>query len=98
MNPALAMVLLYLTTASAEDWDRCRCMKYPETGTPMTVPRSRPVAVVKHRAIYRCAISGPEFYRTCYGLLQDPKPNSEADSCCTRWVDGVVVQSDGCFK
>ncbi|EWY79193.1 hypothetical protein FOYG_17626 [Fusarium oxysporum NRRL 32931] len=51
MNPALAMVLLYLTTASAEDWDRCRCMKYPETGTPNDCATIKACGSGKHRAI-----------------------------------------------
>ncbi|EWZ77789.1 hypothetical protein QL093DRAFT_2489486 [Fusarium oxysporum] len=106
MNPALAMVLLYLTTASAEDWDQCRCMKYPSTGTPNDCATIKACGSGKHRAIsiYKngdiwcektdVAINGPEFYRTCYDLLQDPKPNSEADSCCIKGDRA----SDGCFK
>ncbi|EGU76226.1 hypothetical protein FOXB_13263, partial [Fusarium oxysporum f. sp. conglutinans Fo5176] len=83
---AARLIRWYLTTASAEGWDRCRCMKYPSTGTPNDCATIKACGSGKYRAIsiYKngdiwcektdVAIQGPEFHRTCYDLLQDPKP------------------------
>ncbi|KAJ9412310.1 hypothetical protein QL093DRAFT_2027509, partial [Fusarium oxysporum] len=38
-------------TASAEDWDQCRCMKYPSTGTPNDCATIKACGSGKHRAI-----------------------------------------------
>nr|QQW38915.1 hypothetical protein [Fusarium oxysporum f. sp. physali]QQY97456.1 hypothetical protein [Fusarium oxysporum f. sp. physali]QQY97472.1 hypothetical protein [Fusarium oxysporum f. sp. physali]QQY97488.1 hypothetical protein [Fusarium oxysporum f. sp. physali] len=94
-----------LGLAHAEDWDSCHCMRYPDTQTPNWCATNfacgdmGPGYTIKPGGdcsrLDGKSIRGPDFYNVC---RKHDSGNGEADSCCTRWVDGVVVRSGGCFK